>query len=83
MPTLMLSRLRSCLVDKGANPRHHEMIESQHRQEWPMLWAAIDELMRHDSDIPDRGPEYYDAFGKFQTGPRPPEQVNMQLGKFR
>lgn len=75
MPALFLSRLRSVLLDKGINPRQREITEAMHRKEWPLLWAALDELMQQDANAPDRGPEYYDALGKFQRGPRPVSQL--------
>jgi hypothetical protein len=71
MPSLTFSRLRSVLADKGPNPEYHHLIEQRHRQEWPLLWAAIDELCEMDDAVPDRGDGYYDAFGKFHAGPKP------------
>lgn len=69
MPKLVFSRLRSVLTDKGPNPQHHDLIEERHRREWPLLWAAIDELMALDAASPPGDGSYYDSFGKFHPAP--------------
>lgn len=38
--------LRSAITDEGANPEYHQRMMLDHRREWPVLWRAIDDLLR-------------------------------------
>lgn len=38
-------RLRQAVEDEGPNPRYHREVMERHREEWPALWAAIDEIL--------------------------------------
>ena len=40
-----LAKLRAAIEDEGPNPEHHRDVMKLHRQQWPTLWAAIDELL--------------------------------------
>lgn len=40
----ILARLLFALVHEGRNPEHHKRIRAKHREEWPTLHHALDEL---------------------------------------
>ena len=35
-------------MDEGSHPLHHRQVMARHRREWPVLWKAVDELVRTD-----------------------------------
>lgn len=37
--------VRRAVLDKGRAPGFHNLVMEQHRQEWPTLWAAIDNAL--------------------------------------
>ena len=43
-----LHALRKAIMDEGSHPLHHRQVMARHRQEWPVLWKAVDELVRTD-----------------------------------
>lgn len=46
-----LEEIDRAVVDRGTHPEYHQRTMAQHRQEWPILWRAIDHaravLARH------------------------------------
>jgi len=40
----ILARILFALVHEGRNPEHHQRIRAKHREEWPTLHRALDEL---------------------------------------
>ena len=34
------------IKQEGPQPRYHREVMARHRNEWPTLWEALDELMR-------------------------------------
>lgn len=38
--------VRQTVMFEGANPEHHRRTMMRHRAEWPLLWSALDELLR-------------------------------------
>jgi len=41
-----LTELYIAINDKGSVPEYHEEIRKRHRKEWPMLWKAIDKVIK-------------------------------------
>lgn len=39
-------KIRAALEDYGPYPAQHVSVMRRHRQEWPTLWVAIEELVR-------------------------------------
>jgi hypothetical protein len=37
--------VRRAVLDKEQTPGFHNLVMGQHRQEWPTLWAAIDNAL--------------------------------------
>ena len=37
--------IERAILDQGINPPHHIVTMRKHRDEWPVLWEAIDKLM--------------------------------------
>lgn len=43
---LKIKAIEGAIKDEGPNPRYHHDTMRRHRSEWPMLWDAIDELLK-------------------------------------
>lgn len=41
-----IEQLKSAINDEGPNPRYHNKIMKKHRRDWPVLWEAIDRLVK-------------------------------------
>ena len=41
-----INALRKAILDEGFHPIHHRQVMARHRREWPVLWKAIDELVK-------------------------------------
>ena len=41
-----LASIVSAITDEGRMPEYHQQIMKKHRQEWPTLWQALDEILR-------------------------------------
>ena len=46
----VLEQLRKAIANKGPSPTHHQAVMKRHRQEWPTLWQAIDNLIGEHHD---------------------------------
>lgn len=40
-----LMHLEEAIYDEGPQPKYHRQVMKKHRKEWPVLWAAIDEVL--------------------------------------
>lgn len=40
------AQVRQAIKDEGVNPRYHRDTMHRHRDEWPSLWSALDELVK-------------------------------------
>lgn len=38
-------RVRKAIVDEGPVPRVHRRIMRRHREQWPTLWKALDDMV--------------------------------------
>lgn len=47
-----IDALRTAIQDQGPFPGYHRYVMARHREEWPALWAAIDQLLI-DTEMPD------------------------------
>jgi hypothetical protein len=36
--------------NKGAHPDYHDKVMKKHRREWPVLWNALDALLKADEE---------------------------------
>lgn len=41
-----IEKIRRAIENPGSHPAYHREVMTRHRKEWPVLWRAIDELMR-------------------------------------
>lgn len=37
-----LKKIDEAVVDKGSNPKYHDVVMKNHRLEWATLWIALD-----------------------------------------
>jgi hypothetical protein len=45
-----IEQLRRAILDPGRDPVWHRRTMERHRREWPVLWRAIDRLLREETD---------------------------------
>ena len=45
-----IDALREAILNEGSHPLHHRQVMARHRREWAVLWKAIDELLKSQSE---------------------------------
>ena len=44
----LIINIQKAILNEGRNPEYHQQLMRRHKEEWPVLWSAIDKLIKQE-----------------------------------